>query len=61
MARVAGSHDIHCQIQYGDLRVTMVAEAVSWSPDVAEDLMTRTLFGFREAAALIFEDEGADD
>jgi hypothetical protein len=36
------SNDIHCHISYGDIRVAMVAEGCSWSPDVARDITNRT-------------------
>lgn len=36
------SNDIHCHVSYGDIRVAMVAEGCSWSPDVAQDIANRT-------------------
>jgi len=33
--------DIKISVSYLDLRVTMVAEGVSWSPDVAQDMVNR--------------------
>lgn len=29
------------KLQYGDLRVELVAEGASWNPDVADDLIKR--------------------
>ena len=43
------SRDMTLHIIYGDLRVTLVAESVSWSPDVAADMVTRGVAAFREA------------
>lgn len=33
--------DIHVHVGYGELRCALVAEGVSWSPDVASDMVTR--------------------
>ena len=33
--------DIHVHVGYGELRCALVAEGVSWSPDVAADMVSR--------------------
>ena len=33
--------DISVMVRYGDLQVALQAEGVSWSPDVAADMVTR--------------------
>lgn len=35
------ARDISMHVGYGDLRCSIVAEGVSWSPDVADDMITR--------------------
>ena len=35
------SRDISLHVGYLDLRISMVAEGTSWSPDVADDMVTR--------------------
>lgn len=53
--------DTWVQIRHGDLSVTLCSEGVSHSPDVAADLVTRALAGFREAFELLVEDDYEDD
>lgn len=38
---MAVSRDITVRIIYGDVMVEVTAEGVSWSPDVADDLIKR--------------------
>lgn len=35
------SRDMQLHIAYGDIRVSLIAEGVSWSPDVAQDMVNR--------------------
>ena len=35
------SRDISLHVGYLDLRISMVSEGTSWSPDVADDMVTR--------------------
>lgn len=53
--------DLSVTIVYGDLEVTMTAEGVSWSGEVASDLMARTLAGFGAALGLIQVQPQEDD
>lgn len=39
--RPTSSRDISMHVGYGDLRCSIVAEGVSWSPDVADDMLAR--------------------
>ncbi len=48
-------------ICYGDLRVTLNAEGVSWSPDVAADMVARGVAAFREAWDIAGEFAGEGD
>lgn len=38
---MAVSKNIMARVIYGDLRVELTAEGVSWNPDVADDLIKR--------------------
>ena len=38
---MAVSKNIMGRVVYGDLRVELVAEGVSWNPDVADDMIKR--------------------
>jgi len=38
---MAMSKNIMARVVYGDLRVELTAEGVSWNPDVADDLIKR--------------------
>ena len=38
---MAISKNIMARVVYGDLRVELTAEGVSWNPDVADDLIKR--------------------
>lgn len=58
--RSGGGRDIHCQVQWDDIRVTIVAEGVSWSGEVADDIVTRVVRGFREAVDIVSELEEAE-
>jgi hypothetical protein len=59
--------DIHVHVGYGELRCALVAEGVSWSPDVASDMISRmqVLFSNTMAEAyqygIIGEDEDEDE
>lgn len=60
------SKDIRVQISYLDLRVSLVAEGCSWSPDVAEDMVNRmdSLWASALAHAVMFglmSPDGDDD
>lgn len=41
------SRDIQIHVAYGDMRVSLIAEGVSWSPDVASDLVSRARDAWR--------------
>jgi hypothetical protein len=45
----AVSRDLHVRIEYGDLRITLLAEAVSYSPDALDDMRKQAMSMFREA------------
>ena len=45
--------DMTLHICYGDLRVTLNAEGVSWAPDVAADMRAHVLATFREACDIV--------
>ena len=58
--------DIMLRVSYGELQVLLVAEGVSWSPDVANDMIARirplwrdALTDFKELGYL--EDYDEDD
>jgi hypothetical protein len=58
--------DIHVHVGYGELRCALVAEGVSWSPDVAADMVSRMqgLFANTMAEAYqygLLEDDDDDD
>ena len=53
--------DLSATIVYGDLEVTITAEGVSWSGEVASDLMARVLAGFGAALTLIQVQPQEDD
>lgn len=53
--RGASSKDIHCVFSYGDIRVMMVAEGCSWSPDVARDIVNRTADAWHACLESLYE------
>lgn len=60
------ARDITVTIAAGALEVTLSAEDVSWSPDVAADLVTRAIGAFNEALGVCHlyaegDDDDADD
>ena len=64
------SRDMHVRLEYADVRIVLVAEAVSYSPDALQDMsnravniLTETLLvtGPYERAALGVEDVDDDD
>lgn len=63
-----GGRNIAMRIAWNDLHVLLVAEGVSWSPDVADDMVSRirplwqgALDDFREAGFLSEYDDYDDD
>jgi hypothetical protein len=61
------SRDIAVHVGYLDLQLTMVAQGVAWSPDVANDMVNRMGDLFQQSLmttieyGLIGEDEEEDD
>lgn len=49
------SRDITMNVGYGDLRCTVIAEGVSWSPDVADDMVKRMKSIFDSAMFTLYE------
>ena len=43
--------DISFAMQLGSIAVSWNAEGVSWSPDVADDLVTRSIYAIKELMA----------
>ena len=43
------SRDVAMTVQYGELRVQIIAESVSWNPDVADDMIRRATDLWRNA------------
>ena len=41
-----GSRDMSIRIEAAGVMVEFIAEAVSWAPDVAEDMVTRAVSAF---------------
>lgn len=44
---MANGGSMRLQIRWGDVRISMEAEGVSYSPDVLVDMVARALEGFR--------------
>ena len=57
--------DIHVHVGYGELRCALVAEGVSWSPDVAADMVSRMQHLFCNTLLEVYQygllDDGDDD
>lgn len=51
----ASNRSLIAKLQYGDLRVELVAEGASWNPDVADDLIKRVAALWREALDAMLE------
>jgi len=60
MLRVGG-REITLSIACGEMQVTLNAEGVSWSPDVASDMVTRAVQAFREVWEIAGEFAVADE
>lgn len=55
---MAISKNIMARVVYGDLRVELTAEGVSWNPDVADDLIKR-VNGLWKASLEAMQETGA--
>lgn len=51
----ASNRSLIAKLQYGDLRVELIAEGASWNPDVADDLIKRVAALWRESLDAMLE------
>jgi len=56
-----GGREITLSISCGEMQVTLNAEGVSWSPDVASDMVARAIQAFRELWDIAGEFAVAED
>lgn len=49
------SKNLIAKISYGDLEVSLVAEQASWNPDVADDLIKRASYLWKESLVSMSE------
>lgn len=56
----AVSRDMHLRVEYGELQITLMAEAVSYAPDVLHDMRTQIVAMLRDALAAIADEDIAD-
>ena len=49
------SKNLIAKIAYGDLEVSLIAEQASWNPDVADDLIKRASYLWKESLVSMSE------
>ncbi len=55
MTAVASGKNLIAKVCYGDLKVELIAEGAVWNPDIADDLIKRVKFLWRDSLESMVE------